>query len=226
MSRSPLASHSSTPAELQERLAADAALQPYLLYRDADDRQRIVALDGSRTRVTVGRAEDADIPLSWDAAVSRTHALIERIHDEWVLVDDGLSSNGSFVNGERVSGRRRLVPDDILRFGSVQVAFRAPGGQARGTVPAPDWPGPADLTEAQRRVLVALCRPYREGTRFARPATNQEIAQELFLSVEAVRTHLRTLFAKLGVEDLARTDKRRRLVERAFATGIVSDRDL
>ena len=51
-------------------------------------------------------------------------------------------------------------------------------------------------------------------------------SDELFLSVEAVKTHLRVLFGKFGVEDLPQNQKRARLVERAFQTGIVNERDL
>src|SRR4029078_12651835 len=57
-------------------------------------------------------------------------------------------------------------------------------------------------------------------------ATNQDIASELFLSVEAVKTHLRALFAKFGVEDLPQNQQRARLIERASQTGLVSERDL
>jgi hypothetical protein len=46
-------------------------------------------------------------------------------------------------------------------------------------------------------VLVALCRPYRDGDRFATPATNQQIGAEVFLGVDAVKTHLRVLFRKV-----------------------------
>ena len=78
------------------------------------------------TRVTIGRGMSADVSLAWDAAVSSLHADLQRIADDWVLVDEGLSSNGSFVNGERVEGRRRLVDGDELRFGSTTVRFHAP----------------------------------------------------------------------------------------------------
>jgi hypothetical protein len=37
--------------------------------------------------------------------------------------------------------------------------------------------------ETQWRVLIALCRPFNAGGSFATPATNQQIAGELFLSV-------------------------------------------
>ena len=46
------------------------------------------------------------------------------------------------------------------------------------------------------------------------------------LSVEAVKTHLRTLFQRFGVEDLPQNAKRARLVELAFETGVVVPRDL
>ena len=66
----------------------------------------------------------------------------------------------------------------------------------------------ASLSEAQRRVLVALCRPFKDATGYVTPATNQQIADELFLSVDAVKTHLRALFAKFGIEDLPQNQKR------------------
>ena len=41
-----------------------------------------------------------------------------------------------------------------------------------------------------------------------------------------MKTHLRALFAKFGVEDLPQNQKRAKLIERAFQTGLVSERDL
>ena len=81
------------------------------------------------------------------------------------------------------------------------------------------------LTDTQRRVLVALCRPYRDGD-FATPATNQQIAEELFLSVDAVKMHLRTLFGKFALGDLPQNQKRARLAETALQSGAVSRHEL
>ena len=84
----------------------------------------------------------------------------------------------------------------------------------------------AGVSPAQKRVLVALCRPFKDGSSFATPATNGQIAEELHLSVDAVKTHLRALFEKFGVEDLPQNQKRVALVERALQSGLVTERDL
>jgi len=75
-------------------------------------------------------------------------------------------------------------------------------------------------------VLIALCRPYKDELAYATPATNQQIADELFLSVDAVKTHLRALFHKLGIDHLPQNQKRARLVEMALRYGLVSAHDL
>jgi predicted ArsR family transcriptional regulator len=81
------------------------------------------------------------------------------------------------------------------------------------------------LSRAQRRVLIALCRPFRGDPPYAVPATNQAIAEELFLSVHSVKSHLRTLFHKFGIEGLPQNQKRARLVALALHSGLVSERD-
>ena len=73
---------------------------------------------------------------------------------------------------------------------------------------------------------VALCRPYKDSPSFATPATNQQIADELVLSLDAVKSHMRALFARFGLDDLPQNEKRVRLVERALQTGTVSEHEL
>lgn len=216
--------HTSSPAELQRRVALEARGEPFLVFRDGDGREQLLALDGRRA--TIGRGPAVDLALDFDHEVSRLHAEIEPIGGACVLCDDGLSSNGSFVNGERVSGRRKLRDGDTLRFGSTAVLFRAPGEDELGeTRPAKDVPAPS-LSPTQRLVLLALCRPYRDGAAYARPATNRQIADEVFLSHDSVKTHMRALFGKLGVDGFPQNEKRLRLVERAFQSGVVATKDL
>ena len=75
-------------------------------------------------------------------------------------------------------------------------------------------------------MLVALCRPYRDGNAFATPPTNQQMAAELFLSADAVKSHMRALFQRFDVEGLPQNQKRARLVELAFRSGEITERDL
>lgn len=217
----------SSPAEIAARLQAEREGVPHLVLRDADHAQLVIALDGDRRRATIGRGEGSDLQIHWDRDVSRAHAELERIGGLWTISDEGLSRNGTFVNGDRVSARQRLRDGDIVRVGSTAIVFRDPrsAGFSDTRIGAPEL-APPTLSQAQRRVLIALCRPYKEPGPFTTPATNQQIAAELFLSVEAVKTHLRALFAKFNVEDLPQNQKRARLIERAFQTGLVSERDL
>ena len=219
----PLDRHASSAAELKERLAAERIGGTFLVYRDDGGRQRILPLAGAR--VTVGRGDGADLRLPWDDQVSRTHAELELVGDAWAVSDDGLSRNGTFCNDERVRGRRRLADGDQLRFGRTLVAFRAPALSDGATTALASDRAVTVLTDTQRRVLVSLCRPLRDSA-YATPATNQHIASEVFLGVDAVKVHLRALYRKLGIEDLPQNEKRARLVELAFHQGLVGDRDL
>lgn len=214
-----------TAAELDAELAAERSGLPFLMLRDGEGFHHVVPLGPGDRPVWVGRRPSADVCIAWDLEVSGVHAKLEPSVGEWTLVDDGLSRNGSFVGGERVAGHRRLRDGDVVRFGSTLVVYRQPYATVRATLAARAVSSPASLTETQRRVLVALCRPFKDSTH-ATPATNKQIAAEVFLSVDAVKVHLRTLCAKFGVEDLPQNAKRTALVERAMLTGVVSKRDL
>ena len=214
-----------SPRELQRVLEAERAGEPFLLYRDEEGEQQIAALDSAGERTTIGRRAANDIALGWDSQVSRAHAFLQTVGGEWSVVDDGLSANGTFVNGERVSGRHRLRDGDVLRAGQTLLAFRSPGDLTGSTSIAAEAAVVYELSPLQRQVLRELCRPYAaRGT--GPPATNPQIAAEIHLSVEAVKSHLRKLFVKFGLADLPQNEKRARLVDQAFALGLVTDRDL
>jgi pSer/pThr/pTyr-binding forkhead associated (FHA) protein len=226
MTRSPFATHAATPQELRERISAERSGEPFLLYRDGAGEQVIVPL-GAQQRITIGRRPTNDVALDWDSEVSRVHAELERTGDEWTVTDDGLSHNGTYVAGQRVTGRRRLRDGDVIAVGGTAIAFCAPSGDSiSGSTVTSVGPRVAELlTPAQRRVLVALCRPFRDST-YATPATNQQIADELVVSVDAVKSNLRALFAAFGVDDLPQNQKRASLAIEALRTGVIARRDL
>ena len=215
-----------SPRELQALIEAERTGVPFVHWRDGSGTQHIFMLSAEVTRATVGRREQSDVPLPWDSEVSRAHALLESIGEEWTVVDDGLSRNGSFVNGSRVHGRQLLHDRDRLCFGNTHVVYHEPVGAeaSDSTARAPGAPGSVPLTETQRKVLIALCRPMSDATS-STPATNPQIAAEVFLSVDAVKAHLRILFDRFGVGELAQNEKRSRLASIVLGAGILVPRD-
>jgi FHA domain len=212
--------------ELKALIEAERTGVPFLHWRDGAGKQQMMLLSDARARVTIGRREQSDIPLSWDLEVSRAHALLEPVGEEWTLIDDGLSRNGSFVNGSRIHGRHRLHDRDRMCFGNTHVVFREPGsGQgSASTVRAAGSADAVQITETHRKVLIALCRPIVDESS-AIPATNPQIAAEVYLSVDAVKAHLRTLFDRFGLGELPQNEKRSRLVSIVLGSGVLAPHD-
>jgi len=197
---------------------------PFLVASDSADRQRIYVLEPHDGVLWIGRGAACDISVDWDASTSRCHAELRRLPECWAIIDDGLSRNGTYVDGARICGRRRLRDGDVVRVGSCELTFRPAGGSADGTLPAESLAAAPALTPMQRRVLTALCRPLHAAEGPTSPASNAEIAAELVLSIATVKTHIRALFAAFGVEDLPHNRKRMRLAELARRAGLAGER--
>lgn len=223
---SPLKAHAASPGELRDRIEAERRGRPFLVLRDDAGDQRLVELPEGARRLSIGRGAGNDVALVWDTEVSRLHAEIECTAGEWTVCDDGLSRNGTYVNSARISGRVRLRDGDVLRVGSTVLAFRRPASEdSRPTAVAGARVATGELSPTARAVLIALARPYKHDE-FATPAPNGVIAAELHLSVDAVKSQLRTLFMRFGIEHLPQNQKRSRLVAEALQSGLVSMRDL
>jgi hypothetical protein len=214
-----------TAPELKAQIEAGRTGLPFIVFRDGEGGQAILPI-GPGAELWVGRSEAADLHLEWDEEVSTLHAQIVTVRDECALIDDGLSRNGSYVNEERVVGRRRLRDGDVLRFGRTTAVFHRPGRRSTKTTIASTPPVGELISPAQRNVLVALCRPYQDRGGYTSPATNREIAAELHISLDAVKSHMRALFEALEIGDLPQNRKRAALAERALSSGAVVRRDL
>ncbi len=80
----------------------------------------VVALDARP--LTVGRGGNNDVPLASDEYASSRHARFEARRDG-VYVEDIGSTNGTFVNGIRLTRDRRLAPGDVVRVGETDLRF-------------------------------------------------------------------------------------------------------
>lgn len=86
--------------------------------------------DGTRVAlqpgvVSVGRSAESTLPLN-DTNVSRKHAELRSRGEgaalSWVLVDLG-STNGTMLNGVKISGEQKLKNGDSLMFGNTSARF-------------------------------------------------------------------------------------------------------
>jgi hypothetical protein len=209
------------PVELQRLVGAQRAGAPFLFLRDGNAELVVLALAGER--LVAGRAPGNDIELAWDPRVSGVHAYLERRGRGWVLEDDGLSRNGTFVGGERLRGQHVLRDGETIRVGETLLGYCDPQPEVvPATVAVATVAAPA-VTEAQLRVLAALCRPLISGGQAT--ASNEQIADELVLSLAAVKSHLRVLFERFGLQDIPQSQKRLVLAQRALAEGVVATHD-
>jgi pSer/pThr/pTyr-binding forkhead associated (FHA) protein len=72
--------------------------------------------------VTVGRDAENDVPLGRDEFSSGRHARVEPRRDG-VWIEDIGSTNGTYVNGARLTSARKLSPGDVIRIGETDLRF-------------------------------------------------------------------------------------------------------
>lgn len=140
--------------------------------------------------MSIGRSAEADLFLAGDS-VSRHHAHIKEHNGRWIITDLG-SSNGTFINGDRIAGPTRLNHGDTLMFGKAQMTFRLEDRAA----PAPEAGHVQEFTSSVRIVnddsqSILFSTRATDQTPFTAPAENQaaeEIAQ-LNLRLSALYRH-------------------------------------
>src|SRR6267143_403828 len=134
--------------------------------------------------VNIGRADYNDLVVP-DPSISTSHAKLQRREGVWVLVDLD-STNGTFVDGERVKGEAPLAPGATVRFGDVQLVFepsddavgvakgggtqmlRTPHSVAPNVPPSPA-PPPAPPLPPPSRSVPAPAAPPPRGAKGAPP---------------------------------------------------------
>lgn len=132
-------SHSSTWEEPDRSTPRQVAVLTTVLHYDdllADASSALVLPDAAQ--VFIGRAPDAPAPRSSardpaslelaDRWASGRHAAIQRTGDDRAgpadLIQDEGSRNGTYVNGERLRGRQRLISGDLIEVGHTLLCYR------------------------------------------------------------------------------------------------------
>lgn len=84
----------------------DGAVLPFETRAEPDD----------PTEITIGRREGCDICLSYDSQVSREHAILTYDGERFWL-EDTRSTNGTYVRGDKITGRVEIAPGELFRIG-------------------------------------------------------------------------------------------------------------
>ena len=160
------------PAALQEPSASEsrprtpggsAALGPRL--------ERVRGGDGpillGRDETVLGRGDDVSIPLR-DASASRRHARLTW-NGASFAIEDLNSANGTWVNGERLAGRRTLKDGDRVHLGDTELLFADPAASTVSAVDLPIVPTKPIALESDEEPVRNF--PLAEASRAARTAT-------------------------------------------------------
>ena len=123
--------------------------QPTITLTVRQGPQRGQRFSVSKDSIIIGRVVGSDVVVS-DPEVSRRHASITWERGQPVIRDLG-STNGTFVNGVRITGPRALGDGDTVGLGKVQLSFQCPAiAEARPTLAGPAPPPPSPPAEAGR----------------------------------------------------------------------------
>ncbi len=122
-----------------------------LVYFKDDGGRRDIRIKGGRCVIGRGEGCDVQAPLP---TISRTHCEIRTTPDGGVFVRDLGSSNGTFINGERIEREAGLAAGDHLALGKVTFAVQINGEPAHVEPPLLDPPtGPPPGARAPTSVL-------------------------------------------------------------------------
>lgn len=167
---------------------------PVVVFEHGDERRTLVL---GRAPAVVGRDPEAALCID-DEGLSRTHAKFVTAADGVVHVMDLESTNGTYVNDERISLRVLREGDEIKLGPDVRgrLRYRRPGEQDLGSL----------LTERQLEIACLV----------ARGLTSAAIGERLGVSARTVASHLERIYARLSVR--GRVELAQRVIEAGLAS--------
>lgn len=144
----------------------------------------------------VGRRPSSHLVIS-DPHVSQTHARIRRSSGA-ILIEDLGSTNGTFVNGEPVTGPLALRHGDIVRFGAIDVRFEDRASQMiQGE--STEVMERADEEDSLVERPVLSPRQSEVLGYLKQGLTNPQIAERLGVTERTVKAHCQEVYDRLAV---------------------------
>jgi pSer/pThr/pTyr-binding forkhead associated (FHA) protein len=119
--RTPVAAAPGTGKSRAKKKSVPKGASVFVVIEPKQHRGRTYTLSNA---LTIGRVDDNDIIIDDDTFISSHHARIE-VRPEGVWVVDLKSTNGSFVNGQRLTGERSVRKGDRIQVGSTVLEMRS-----------------------------------------------------------------------------------------------------
>jgi EmrB/QacA subfamily drug resistance transporter len=144
--------HSSQPPRERAPTFAPAGSEGELMILSGPGAGSTAPLIGSSA--TIGREPECDLQVL-DSEVSRVHAKVT-VRDGVAVIDDLRSSNGTYVDGERILDRTTLAPGDRIQIGEATIELTSPvfAGAAARVLP-PQVSGVREVLSQSSRLFTA-----------------------------------------------------------------------
>ncbi|MEE4193610.1 MAG: FHA domain-containing protein [Anaerolineae bacterium] len=95
---------------------------------------------GTGTIIVIGRQPECQIQIN-NNKISRQHTRLSNISGQWV-VEDLNSANGTYVNGQRISGQMPIRNGDRLKLGALEFSFSSGGDLPATVIDVPQYQAP------------------------------------------------------------------------------------
>gem|GEM_PF-6333598 len=183
-----------------------------------------VSLSPSASPVDIGRIDVCPVRIQSDPLVSRRHARLI-FAAGWWSVEDAASHNGTFIGHRRITGETILKDGACFRVGDTVVSVHLPQSGPDQTTPEEHAePRLLDPNPLQRKILVALARPWLAGYEFPVSPSDAEIAHTLECDVTSIAEAVTNLYEQAGLS--SDVDQRSGLIARAMHERTVTPDDL
>ncbi len=145
-----------------------------------DDRGTRTVVPFTSEELTLGRAAEGVAWRLTDRNVSRRHARFTRVSGA-VFVEDLGSLTGTWLNGERLAGRRRVRPGDLVEIGDYDLVVAPEGLEAAGPGAPPPLPAVPNLEEVEPLEPSSAAPSFAEASPAAALAASRAVRLRLAL---------------------------------------------